>query len=51
MIHNEPVIVSVTMELSCDCVLEPVDDPPVLSPPAWQTTLQRMMTKNMNSLT
>ena len=36
VVNNEPIIVSVTVELGPHCGLEPVDDPAVFSPPARQ---------------
>ena len=51
MVDNEPVIMSVAMELSCHGVLEPVDDLAILSLPPWQATLQRVVTQDVNILT
>ena len=51
MVDNEPVIMSVAMKLSCHSVLEPVNDPAILSLPSWQTAFQWVVTQDVNSLT
>ena len=51
VVDNEPVVVSVAVELRCDGSLEPVDYLSVLSGPARQTALQRMVTQDVNPLT
>ena len=51
VVDDKPVVVSVAVELRCDGSLEPVDDLSVLSGPARQTGLQRMVTQDVNPLT
>ena len=51
VVDDEPVVMSVTVELRCDSSLEPVDDLAILPGPARQTAFQRMVTQNVNPLT
>ena len=51
VVDDEPVVMSVAVELRCDSSLEPVDDLAIFPCPARQTAFQGMVTKDVDPLT